>query len=92
MVFQRNGATRFTIHDGYTLFNFLRAKLYNQFASAVEYVDIRVQDADSTMRVFVGNSANQNLQRTSTETLMRRETQFTGIVQTNTVDTYTMLI
>ena len=45
--------------------------IYNRLASAVEYVDIRLQDGDSTMRIFAGNSANQNIQRTSMEILMR---------------------
>ena len=45
--------------------------IYNRLASAVEYVDIRLQDGDSTMIIFAGNSANQNIQRTSMEILMR---------------------
>ena len=91
VVFQRNSSTEFTIHDTYILFNGVRVDNLHikQFASGVQYADIRLQNADSTMRILEGDSTSQNIQTTNNEILMRRETRFTGVVKTNFLDAYT---
>ena len=58
----------------------------NQFSSGVQYTDFRLEDVDSIMRFYVGNSTSANLQMTHTSIELRRETTISS-VKTNTIDT-----
>ena len=58
----------------------------NQFSSGVQYADFRLEDVDSIMRFYVGNSTSANLQMTNTSIELRRETTISS-VKTNTIDT-----
>ena len=58
----------------------------NQFSSGVQYSDIRLENADSVMRFYVGNGTSANLQMTNTGIDLRRETTI-GSVKTNFIDT-----
>ena len=58
----------------------------NQFSSGVQYADIRLENADSIMRFYVGNSTSANLQMTNAGIDLRRETTISS-VKTNTIDT-----
>ena len=58
----------------------------NQFSSGVQYTDFRLEDVDSIMRFYVGNSTSANLQMTNTSIELRRETTISS-VKTNTIDT-----
>ena len=58
----------------------------NQFAVGVEYADFRLENADSVMRFYVGNSTNVNFQITHTGITLNRETTISS-VKTNTIDT-----
>ena len=58
----------------------------NQFSSGVQYTDFRLEDVDSIMRCYVGNSTSANLQMTNTSIELRRETTISS-VKTNTIDT-----
>ena len=57
----------------------------NQFASGVEYADFRLQDADSVVRFFVGNSTSANFQITNAGISLNRETTISS-VKTNTIN------
>ena len=57
----------------------------NQFQSGVEYTDFRLQDADSVVRFFVGNSTSANFQITNAGISLNRETTV-GSVKTNTIN------
>ena len=58
----------------------------NQFSSGVQYADFRLEDVDSIMRFYVGNSTSANLQMTNAGIDLRRETTISS-VKTNTIDT-----
>ena len=58
----------------------------NQFSSGVQYADFRLEDVDSIMRVYVGNSTSANLQMTNAGIELRRETTV-GSIKTNFIDT-----
>ena len=58
----------------------------NQFSSGVQYSDIRLENADSVMRFYVGNGTSANLQMTNAGIDLRRETTI-GSVKTNFIDT-----
>ena len=58
----------------------------NQFSSGVQYADFRLEDVDSIMRFYVGNSTSANLQMTNVGIDLRRETTISS-VKTNIVDT-----
>ena len=58
----------------------------NQFSSGVQYADFRLEDVDSIMRFYVGNSTSANLQMTNAGIDLRRETTISS-VKTNIVDT-----
>ena len=58
----------------------------NQFSSGVQYADIRLENADSVMRFYVGNGTSANLQMTNAGIELRRETTV-GSIKTNTIDT-----
>ena len=57
----------------------------NQFSSGVQYADFRLEDVDSIMRFYVGNSTSANLQMTNAGIDLRRETTISS-VKTNTID------
>ena len=58
----------------------------NQFSSGVQYTDIRLHNADSVMRFYVGNSTSANFQITHAGISLNRETTISS-VKTNTIDT-----
>ena len=58
----------------------------NQFSSGVQYADIRLENADSVMRFYVGNGTSANLQMTNAGISLRRETTISS-VKTNFIDT-----
>ena len=58
----------------------------NQFSSGVQYVDFRLENADSIMRFYVGNGTSANIQMTNAGIELRRETTV-GSIKTNTIDT-----
>ena len=58
----------------------------NQFSSGVQYADIRLHNADSVMRFYVGNSTSANLQITHAGISLNRETTISS-VKTNFIDT-----
>ena len=58
----------------------------NQFASGVQYADIRLHNADSVMRFYVGNSTSANFQITHAGISLNRETTISS-VKTNFIDT-----
>ena len=58
----------------------------NQFSSGVQYADFRLEDVDSIMRFYVGNSTSANLQMTNAGIDLRRETTISS-VKTNAIDT-----
>ena len=58
----------------------------NQFSSGVQYADIRLENADSVMRFYVGNGTSANLQMTNAGIELRRETTI-GSIKTNCIDT-----
>ena len=60
----------------------------NQFSSGVQYTDFRLEDVDSIMRFYVGNSTSANLQMTNISIELRRETTISS-VKTNTIETDT---
>ena len=61
----------------------------NQFPVGVEYTDFRLEDADSIMRFYVGNSTSVNLQITNTELILGRVANCTAGLKSNIIDTYT---
>ena len=58
----------------------------NQFSSGVQYTDIRLENADSIMRFYVGNGTSANIQMTNAGIELNRETTV-GSLKTNTIDT-----
>ena len=58
----------------------------NQFSSGVQYADFRLENAESVMRFYVGNSTSANLQMTNAGITLGRETTISS-VKTNTIDT-----
>ena len=58
----------------------------NQFSSGVQYADIRLHNADSVMRFYVGNSTSANFQITHAGISLNRETTISS-VKTNIIDT-----
>ena len=58
----------------------------NQFSSGVQYADIRLENADSVMRFYVGNGTSANLQMTNAGISLNRETTV-GNIKTNFIDT-----
>ena len=58
----------------------------NQFSSGVQYADIRLHNADSVMRFYVGNSTRANFQITHAGISLNRETTISS-VKTNFIDT-----
>ena len=61
----------------------------NQFPVGVEYTDFRLENADSIMRFYVGNSTSVNLQITNTELILGRVANCTAGLKSNIIDTYT---
>ena len=57
----------------------------NQFSSGVQFADIRLENADSVMRFYVGNGTNANLQMTNAGISLNRETTI-GSVKTNLIN------
>ena len=58
----------------------------NQFSSGVQFADFRLEDVDSIMRFYVGNSTSANLQMTNAGISLNKETTISS-VKTNIVDT-----
>ena len=58
----------------------------NQFSSGVQYADIRLHNAHSVMRFYVGNSTSANFQITHAGISLNRETTISS-VKTNFIDT-----
>ena len=58
----------------------------NQFSSGVQYADIRLENADSVMRFYVGNGTSANFQMTNARISLNRETTV-GSIKTNFIDT-----
>ena len=58
----------------------------NQFSRGVQYADFRLEDVDSIMRFYAGNSTSANLQMTNAGIDLRRETTISS-VKTNLIDT-----
>ena len=61
----------------------------NQFPVGVEYADFRLENADSVMRFYVGNSTSANLQMTNVGLTLGRVATCTAGLKTNSIDTYT---
>ena len=106
LVFNRNGVEYFRLNtvesvDSVDFVKLLRANAQirvnnlqiNQFSSGVQYADFRLENADSVVRFFVGNSTSVNLQISQTATLneilLNRATKCSNVFHTNTIDTYT---
>ena len=61
----------------------------NQFAVGIEYSDFRLENADSIMRFYVGNSTSVNFQITNTGLTLGRVASCTAGLKSNIIDTYT---
>ena len=59
----------------------------NQFPVGIEYADFRLEDADSIMRFYAGNSTSVNLQITNTELTLGRLAICNSGIKTNVIDT-----
>ena len=59
----------------------------NQFPVGVEYCDFRLENADSIMRFYAGNSTSVNLQITNTELTLGRLAICNSGIKTNVIDT-----
>ena len=57
----------------------------NQISVAIEYADFRLENADSVMRFYVGNSTGVNLQITNNDIQLNRATSITS-VKTNLIN------
>ena len=57
----------------------------NQFSSGVQFADFRLEDVDSIMRFYVGNSTSANLQMTNSGISLNRETTISS-VKTNLIN------
>ena len=55
----------------------------------VEYCDFRLENADSVMRFYAGNSTSVNLQITNNELTLGRVVNCNGGLKTNVIDTLT---
>ena len=58
----------------------------NQFSSGVQFADIRLENADSVMRFYVGNGTSANFQMTNAGISLNRETTV-GSIKPNFIDT-----
>ena len=61
----------------------------NQFPVGIEYCDFRLENADSVMRFYVGNSTSVNLQITNDGLTLGRVANCTAGLKSNIIDTYT---
>ena len=61
----------------------------NHFPVGVEYADFRLEDADSVMRFYAGNSTSVDLQLANTDITLGRLVSRTAGLKTNFIDTYT---
>ena len=59
----------------------------NQFPVGVEYCDFRLENADSIMRFYAGNSTSVNLQITNTELTLGRVAICNSGIKANVIDT-----
>ena len=59
----------------------------DQFPVGIEYADFRLEDADSVMRFYAGNSTSVNLQITNTELTLGRVAICNSGIKTNVIDT-----
>ena len=59
----------------------------NQFPVGIEYADFRLENTDSVMRFYAGNSTSVNLQITNTDITLGRVATCNGGLKTNTIDT-----
>ena len=55
----------------------------NQFSSGVQYTEFRLQNADSVMRFYVGNSTSANFQITNAGITLGRETTISSVKTNN---------
>ena len=58
----------------------------NQFPVGIEYCDFRLENADSVMRFYAGNSTSVNLQITNSEITLGRVANCNGGLKTNTIN------
>ena len=61
----------------------------NQFPVGIEYADFRLENADSVMRFYAGNSTSVNLQITNNEITLGRVVNCNGGLKSDTIDTNT---
>ena len=61
----------------------------NQFPVGVEYCDFRLENADSVMRFYAGNSTSVNLQITNNDITLGRVASCNGGLKSDTIDTNT---
>ena len=61
----------------------------NQFPVGVEYADFRLENADSIMRFYAGNSTSVNFQITNAGLTLGRVANCTAGLKSNIIDTYT---
>ena len=61
----------------------------NQFPVGIEYADFRLENADSVMRFYAGNSTSVNLQITNNEITLGRVVNCNGGWKSDTIDTNT---
>ena len=59
----------------------------NQFPVGIEYADFRLENADSVMRFYAGNSTSVNLQITNNDITLGRVASCNGGLKTNTINT-----
>ena len=60
----------------------------NQYLTTNEFIDFALEPSGSVMRFFIGTNSAHNVEINNTNILMRRETQFTTGLKTNSIDTY----
>ena len=61
----------------------------NQFPVGVEYCDFRLENADSVMRFYAGNSTSVHLQITNNDITLGRVASCNGGLKSDTIDTNT---
>ena len=61
----------------------------NQFPVGIEYCDFRLENADSVMRFYAGNSTSVNLQITNNDITLGRVASCNGGLKSDTIDTNT---
>ena len=61
----------------------------NQFPVGIEYADFRLENADSVMRFYAGNSTSVNLQIANNEITLGRVVNCNGGLKSDTIDTNT---